>query len=169
MRLLLCRVCKTLEELPDYTGDANDDRTLNELVRRHNVLSLEDHQRDGVASLMHVEDRDWELHRGPILDKMKQKSDEFGGFGEPWIKDAQNTYMEDAMKCYRQHGRPQEGCTDWWSESKRIGRPTAEGRAVVESKDFRKLGQLDPHLCQWCPVASYVRTQVNLKRGAYDR
>lgn len=163
MRLLLCRKCRTLEELPDYDGPPEYDRTLEHLVQEHNKKGFEEHQ-GNVATLMKVEDRDWEHNREAILQRMRGTSSD-GGFGEPWIKEAHNTYREDALRCFSNHGRPKEGCIDYWSDTKRIGRPTPEGRAVV--KNLYKLGERDPHLCQWCPVHTYVQTQVNWKKGLY--
>jgi hypothetical protein len=161
MRLLLCRHCRTLEELADYEGPPEYDRLLEELVNRHNKLDARAHE-GNVATLMHVENRDWEMHRDSILERMRSKDE---GFGEPWIKDAMDTYKEDALKCYSRHGRPKDGCGDYWSDSKRIGRPTPEGRAVL--KTMYKLGERDPHLCQFCPVHTFVQTEINWTRGLY--
>lgn len=162
MRLLLCRPCATLEELPDYEGPPEYDRLLNELVQRHRQIDPVVHDGERVANLMHVEDRDWEQNRGAILDRMRSKDQ---GFGEPWIHEAHNTYKEDALACFSRHGRPKEGCIDYWDSSKRIGRPTPEGRAVLRT--LHKLGDKDPHICAWCPVHTYVTTEKQWRAGLY--
>jgi glutathionylspermidine synthase len=93
-------------------------------------------------------------------DGMKKKT----GFDD-WFYESRSTYAEDALHCYSQHHRPTQGCSDWWSDSKRIGRPTEVGRAVL--KELPGKGKTDPHICSFCPVASYVRTEVNFRKGLY--
>jgi len=163
VRLLCCRKCKTLEELPDFSGRHEDDRLLNELVRRHNAQDFTGHQDGAVATLMHIEDRHWDLYRDQIIAKINEAAKQTGFDG--WFYEAHNTYKEDALRCYSQHHRPKQGCIDYWDDSKRIGRPTSEGRKVVKS--LYKLGERDPHLCQWCPVHTFVQTEVNWKAGLY--
>lgn len=171
MRLLLCRECKTLEEIPDYEGPVELDHLLNELVRRHNEKDAqypEDKKpHDGpVATLMKVENRDWELHRGAILERMRSKDQ---GFGEPWIQEAHNTYKEDAHRCWIAHRKPGRDdtldCPDYRSDNRRIGRPTPEGRKVV--KELYKLKVKDPHICDWCPYETTVQTRKNWDAGLY--
>jgi hypothetical protein len=97
---------------------------------------------------------------------MKQLNDSNKNVGfDAWVYESTNTYAEDALKCYQRHNRPKEGCVDWWSDSKRIGRPTEVGKLAL--KENQKMGKSDPHLCQFCPVASYVQTEINHKRGLY--
>jgi hypothetical protein len=88
---------------------------------------------------------------------------------DPWVGEAFNTFAEDALKCYSQHKRPDYGagkpCIDYRSESKRIGRPTSEGKAVL--RDNPKLGVSDPHLCDYCPYHSTVVTEVRHRKGMY--
>ena len=105
----------------------------------------------------------WQTDRAGIIQSVNQ-SNKSVGF-DAWVYESTNTYAEDAMKCYNAHNRPAAGCIDWWDDSKRIGRPTGVGKEIL--KDNHKLGQNDPHLCQWCPVATHVRTEVNFKKGLY--
>jgi len=169
MRLLYCAHCRTLEEVPDYHGEEEPDPLIEELVRQHNVRDPMAH---GGASLTRspmrvavVEDKDWEHHREAIIKRLNESMKEVGF--APWVNEAMNTYAEDALKCYSVHHRPKEGCIDYWSDTKRIGRPTLEGRKAV--KEGYRIGEQDPHLCQWCPVHSFVQTQKNWKAGLYKK
>lgn len=173
MRLLLCAVCKSLEELPDYVGPVDGDRVLEELVRQHRQLShmkskdrqgrTINHESDGIARLFQIDDDQWLSNRDAVIKQINTKANETGFDG--WVYEARNTYAEDALKCFSRHGRPTEGCVDYWDDSKRIGRPTAEGRLVI--RENYRMGERDPHLCMFCPVHSYVTTMVRWKKGMY--
>jgi len=170
MRLVACNVCKTVEEVPDLGYDLEQgdvDPLLEEIFLRH---TQRDPMRHGGADLKYspwtvgyIEDEKWVTDRDQVL-KSFQEANRKVGF-DPWVYEAINTYGEDALRCYNEHRRPKDGCIDWWSDSKRLGRPTETGRKVV--KDRYKLGERDPHLCMYCPVATHVQTEINFKRGLY--
>lgn len=168
MRLLFCNHCKTLEEIPDYEGTDPVDPLVEALVRKHNERAPMEHGGANISAspmrLMAVDDNDWRTNREKVLAQVNQENKKVGF--DAWVYEAMNTYADDALRCYRAHHRPEDGCIDWWDDSKRIGRPTSEGRKVL--KDNYKSGATDPHLCQWCPVASFVATQQRLKMGMYD-
>lgn len=167
MRLLFCAKCRTIEELEDFTPAAGQvDPLVEELVRRHNVRDPMAHGGNETLpfSLMTVSEEDWNKNRTEIIkgiSEKHQKTIDFNGY----IIDSMNTFKEDAMLCYNRHHRPPEGCPDYWSDEKRIGRPTPEGRAVVA--ESYKLGKNDPHICGYCPVHTFVTTQIRFKRGMY--
>lgn len=170
MRLLYCNTCATLEEVPDSAHELQEgevDPLVEELVRRHTERDPMGH---GGAQLQTspfrlpvVDDDEWKNDRAKIIDLLNAENKKVGF--DAWVAEATNTYAEDALRCYKEHHRPAEGCIDYWSDAKRIGRPTVEGQAVV--RDQYKLGESDPHLCQWCPVQSWVQTQVNFRKGLY--
>lgn len=178
MRLLFCNLCKTLEECPDYEGPLEIDPILEDLVRRHNERDPMGHGgRDLRASPMRVaviaptehktSDEVWETDRENVLKQLNEENKKVGHAS--WAYEALNTYAEDAMKCYNRHRRPDLGngkpCIDYWSESKRIGRPSVMGRTML--KIAPKKGTSDPHLCQWCPYYSTVSTEVRWRAGMY--
>lgn len=167
MRLLFCNACKSLEEVEDYEGPLEVDPLIEQLVRKHNERAPMEHGgRDLRASPMRiavVPDIKWATDREEIIKQINNENRKVGF--DAWVYEATNTYSEDALRCYSDHHRPKQGCIDWWDESKRIGRPTEEGQAAV--KDQYKLGQRDPHLCQYCPVASFVQTEINHRKGLY--
>lgn len=165
MRLLICNFCKTIEEVPDYEGGDSVDPLVEELVRRHNEKDAMAHggpalnpMRIGV-----VDDHEWQHNRANVMATINVENKKVGF--DAWAYEAMSTYADDALKCYRAHHRPTGACIDWWADSKRIGRPTELGRKVL--KDQQKLGAGDPHLCQFCPVASFVQTEMNHRAGLY--
>lgn len=150
-RLLICRDCRTIEELPDYEGPVEHDVLLDHAVEAHTFPNGERH----FGNLATVGDAQWrdDSTRQQIIDQIRSKTT--GLEGEYYA--AKNTFEADAMKCYNQHRRPDEGCIDWKIEKKRLGNPT-------------KIGwQAGPkvYLCDFCPVKSWVKTQERWQSGAY--
>jgi hypothetical protein len=171
MRILACSVCKTVEELPDYElHDENEvDPYVSEVLLKHVSKDAMAHGGEQLQfapfRLAHVEDRDWIRSRDEVLKRFAAENKKVGF--EAWAYEAINTFEEDAMRCYNEHHRPSEGrpCIDFWDDSKRIGRPTREGQIFV--REYFKVGQRDPHLCQFCPYYSVVQTEKRWKAGLY--
>lgn len=172
MRLLVCRECKTVDELPDYEGPVEGDTVLSFFVDEHN---LRRHHGDYAANLVSVTDPvlldAWKnpLQRLEILQQIEWKMgvklhDEDLGFGGEYYA-TRSTYMEDAAKCFAAHRRPVDGCIDWKSDSKLLQHPTPEGQAW--SREHYKLNSKMPHLCDFCVVKTGVQTQVFAKKGLY--
>jgi hypothetical protein len=161
-----------MDELPSYEGSPDSDVFLNELVEKHHSIDSTAHAGEDVARIINITDPNgkgvspefWDKNRKEII---KQLSGQFVNEGVAWATDSRNTWMEDAMVCYNRHRRPKDGCPDYRDDSKRIGRPTKEGQAVL--KDQYKLGRRDPCICDFCPVKSGVQTKINLKAGMYDK
>lgn len=178
-RLLLCKnkACQTLEELPIYTGPPEqeaDDPLLNNLVKRH----LERHgaMADDEAALLVVADEDWadSAKRDGILKELTHRNTGFS----PEIYAVKNTFQEDALRCYSAHSRPKDGCIDYCDHSKMLTTSAwkAEGEELVDSSDAKlfkdhlkenKDPANDVYLCHFCPVQSYVNTEVRFKKGLY--
>jgi hypothetical protein len=172
MRLLYCKTCATLEEVPELGRELKSgevDPLVEGLVLKHTARDPmghgDSHLQASPFRLAAVEDDEWQNDRERVIKLLNSENKKVGF--DAWVYEATNTYAEDALRCYSDHHRPKEGCIDYWDESKRIGRPTAEGRAVLAEE--YKLGQSDPHLCQYCPVQTYVTTQVNFKQGLYKK
>lgn len=177
MRLLYCRTCAQtpgrlppLEEIPDLDYELPEgdvDPLVEHVVERHTTMDPMGHGSSSMENspfrLMHIPDEEWNADKQGVIKAINAENKKVGM--DAWVYESHNTYAEDALRCYVEHQRPKEGCIDYWSESKRIGRPTTEGRQAV--KDQYKLGERDPHLCQYCPVQSWVSTQVNFKHGLY--
>jgi hypothetical protein len=175
MRLLCCNHCHTVDEVPDFEGNLDETGGIDPLIE---AVVMKHNQRDPMAHggrnlqfspirIAVVEDSAWATDKEGVLKQLQSENKKVGF--DAWAYEAVNTYQEDAMTCYRRHKRPDLGagkpCIDYWSDSKRIGRPTAIGKQIL--KENEKLGARDPHLCQFCPYFSTVQTQARWERGMY--
>lgn len=161
IRLLRCDTCHTLEELPDYQGPAEYDTLLEVLLSRHETNG-ERH----IGRLIDVDQRAWELPnvRKEIIEQIKGGISPGLAAFDPTFYDTRNTFQTDALKCYKQHLRPSEGCQDYHDDSKILLPDTAaERRDVGLPKPARGNTPLQ-FLCSFCPVESYVQHQ-KLKRA----
>jgi hypothetical protein len=176
MQLLYCGVCATLEELPDKDPSAPIDRLLEALVFRH---TERDPMAHGSASLVmspferfDAKEQEWNCpdlekrksNREDLLRQINQKAKEKGF--DRWVYDSMDTYREDALRCYRSHHRPTQGCIDYRDPSKIIGHPTQVGQKTA--KEMYKLSERrDPALCDFCPVNSWVEMERRHRQGLY--
>lgn len=165
-RLLVCRECSTIEELPLFDGPKEleaQDPMLDNVVRRH-VQKHGDLKSDAAALLVAPEDictcakceghnvTFWEAHRDEVLKGLGER---WTGF-HPEFYATKDTYREDALRCYNLHRRPKGAdCIDWKADNRRLTPEGWKGREVF--------------LCHFCPVASSVVTEMRHKRGLYKR
>jgi hypothetical protein len=152
IRLLVCRDCKTIEPLPDYTGDPEHDHLLNYLVKPHRTNG-EEH----IGMLARVETTDW---NDPRIQReiSKKLVTEFGGetgLGSDFYN-TRDTFREDAMSCFRQHHRNPD-CNDYKSDAKRLTPNTAQERKEAGLGPYHS--EHDRWLCDYCPVHSMVMTK----------
>lgn len=174
MRLLFCSTCKSVEEVPDPPAPLVEneyDPLIGELVERHTVKDPMGHGgvqlKNSPFRIGAVDNEAWERDREGVL-KAAQDANKKVGF-DVWAYEAMNTYVEDALLCYQRHkaqGDMTLGCIDWRDDSKRLGRPTLEGRKQL--KDQYKLAKRDPFLCDFCPVRSVIQTEINWRKGLYN-
>lgn len=162
IRLLACRVCKSIDQLPDYEGPADRDWLLQRVVEKHR------HEDPQAGCLFKVNTGDWgkDHFREQIV---KQISDKLShgiageGLGSPFY-DLKNTLQEDAMTCWKQHFR-NPACNDYKSDTKRITPGTAAERKAAGLPEYRSAN--DIYLCQYCPVHSLVMEAARWKAGLY--
>jgi len=154
IRLLICHSCRSVDELPAFHGRPEDDVLLEDLIARHVFPDGNEH----MGKLAEIEEADWRdsYRRNAILEQIKAAVEKSSGFPTEWYA-TKSTYQDDALKCYKKHGRPDQGCIDYCDSKKRIGNPTRSG------------WQAGPRvfLCHFCPVETWVRTQEQWQRGVY--
>lgn len=139
-RLLQCTTCMVLERLPDFDGRAEDDGALNHALLPHRTPDGQPH----VGNLF-VGIPDKALENMNAREKIEREI--WGAKAE--FASYKDTLVEDAGKCYSDHGRPKLGCIDFRDDKKRLGNPrTNSGYA----------GKV--YLCDFCPVASFVSSQI---------
>lgn len=162
IRLMLCRVCKVIEEIPDFEGNPDDDNLLQLMVEKHTDSIGTPH----VGNLFKVPVRFWaqqDVRRQIVKQIMEGIS---GGLGEvdETFYDTRSTFFEDAMTCFRKHNRPKGRCPDWKIDSKKL---------VPQTKAERKeLGMttktpISTYLCDFCPAKSFMLTQARTQAGQY--
>lgn len=181
-RLLVCRECRTIEQLPLYDGPKEleaQDPLLDRVVRRH--VQLHGDIKPEVAALLvasedpcncgektrvdvngarlpgHLQIQGhhtfWEGHRDEVLKGLGER---WTGF-HPEYYATKDTFQEDAMRCYNIHRRPQgTDCIDWMDSGRKL---TPDNWPQEKSV----------YLCHFCPVASAVATAQRHARGMYKR
>lgn len=162
IRLLVCRTCKTIDELPPFAGRPEDDVLLQITVDRHGP--------EHIGTLYNVAELHW---RSATLREEIRKQVTAGGssgldvFGTNFYA-TRMQFSEDAMQCWREHLKPKGQCPDYGSEKKRLLPNTAAERKDAGMKKPKESSATKVYLCMFCPVHSYNVTQQRKASGAYD-
>ncbi len=165
MRLLMCLECKSMEELPDFSGPPEEDVLLKSLIEKHQFMPGYPHH----GHLMNIPQETWdnEEHRDAIIKEAWKKAGYTGM--EPEFYATQNTFQEEAAKCFSAHMRPQDGCIDWHDRSKRIGNSTLTDEEKKTAREHGLKSKNAVYLCDFCPVrANYVQKKRYEAAGLYD-
>src|SRR5450631_375586 len=150
IRLLLCHVCTSLEELPDYEGNPDHDDTLTVLVSRH---AKKHPQAMNSGQLMKVASKDWDsptIRAG--IEKAIQESTGHTGL-DPDFYVARNTLKADAMTCWKKHARTQD-CGDYRSKKMLLQPSTKAERKAEGLPEYRST----TYVCDACPVHTLAVT-----------
>lgn len=151
IRLLHCLVCDTIEELPPYEGPEELDYLLQIAVEPHKFESGLEH----VGKLFSIPLKAW---ANPEAKKEVIRQIKGGGsaglaeFDDTYY-DTRSTFMEEAMKCYRAHNKPKDGCVDWERSDKRLVPQTHKQRKELGMEKPEDAPGPKTYLCQFCPVA----------------
>lgn len=164
IRLMLCRVCKVIEELPDFEGNPDDDTLLQLAIEKHTDSFGTPH----VGNLFKVPVRHWadSSVRQEIVKQIMQGIS--GGIDEveKGFYDTRSMFFEDAMTCFRQHNRPKGRCPDWKADSKKLVPKTAAERKDAGLQAPSK-APVHTFLCQFCPVNTFMVTKAREQAGQY--
>lgn len=161
IRILVCRTCKSIDELPDFEGHPSDDLLLNLTVDKHQ--KPEPH----IGLLFKFPVKYWVVPKvkQEIIKQISGGSSGLDVFGTNFYA-TRMTFADDAMACWAQHNRTKD-CGDYKSEKKRLKPDTA-----AERKDagLDKPGSSGPkiYLCDFCPVKSLVQKKAFDKKGLYN-
>ena len=177
VRLLVCRACATVNEIPDYEGPPDRDELLMREVSRHQQCTPQGARVGGTSPqeaqsgdrfLARIEAHIWH-DQEKRQDVLAQMGLGHTGFDQRYY-DVRNNLREDAMSCFNQHNRPKGFCIDWKDESKVVGNGILdhEEQTLIIREGLRRVNR-KVHLCDMCPVASTVQTAKNYKRGLYDK
>lgn len=167
IRLLMCFVCNTIEELPPHEGPPETDILLEMTVEKHEFPSGERH----VGKLFLLPFKTWANteQRKAIIDQLKGQ----GAQGLDALDPDKNfyetkmTFAQDAMDCWRSRLQP-DHCGDYQNESKRLLPKTDKERMELGLPDPAHSGAPKVYLCNFCPVHSVVTTKKRAIRGMYN-
>jgi hypothetical protein len=166
IRLLICRVCNTIEELPDYEGAPENDSLLAISVERHKFPSGQEH----IGTMMKVPLSAWarEDVRKEIIHKIKGGDAKGLAAIDPKYYETRSIFADDAMTCFKAHLRPSGGCPDYGSDAKALRPDTKAERKELGLAPISKSAPPTTYLCQFCPVHTHVATQKRAKAGLYS-
>jgi hypothetical protein len=161
IRVLVCRNCKTIEELPDYEGDPAMDTLLNILVSKHQKPV------EHIGLLMKFPLKYWVVPKiqDEIVKQIRGGSEGLDAFQTNFYA-TRNQFAEDSMRCFSDHNRPKGQCPDYKSDKKLLKPDT---NAERKDAGLEKAGVTGPkvYLCDFCPVKSYNMEQSNKEKGLY--
>lgn len=165
LRVFYCWNCKTIDELPDFQGNPEDDDLLGILVERHQSAGVPHGCtpfRIGVKTWSNTRIRE------AIIKQIKSETN--GGLDDldPGYYATRSMFYEDAMKCYSLHLRPADSCPDYKSEKKRLVPDTKALRKEAGLSTPEKAGTTHVYLCDFCPVKSVVMTKQRKAAGMYN-
>lgn len=160
IRLLVCRTCKSIEELPPHSGRPEDDVLLR--------ISVDRHGSEHVGVLYNVSALHWnsETMRQAIKEQITKGSSGLDVFGTNFYS-TRMTFAEDAMSCWQQHLRPKGQCPDFRSEKKRLLPDTKNERKDIGLSSPDKSSATRVYLCDFCPVRVYNETKLREEKGMY--
>lgn len=158
IRLLVCRDCGTIEELPDFDGPPEYDSVLEYVLSQH-----ETNGHRHIGRLYDVEKRAWDLKplRDAMIEQLKGGSKGLAEFDLNFYN-TKDTLKEDALACYKAHLRPKEGCSEWRADRKLLRPPTKKERKEV-GLDMASAPKR--WLCDFCPVRPYYEDKFNQSQG----
>lgn len=161
VRLLFCHTCKSVDQLPDYSGPADHDYYLQHRVAQHRTPSGQPHR--GVLS--RCKD-DAEVIRAAV-EEMEHTVSPGGGVGlGQAMYDLRDNYNEQAMACWKKHNRTQN-CDDYKSDKMRLWIDTKAERKDLGWSTNRE-DRPNIWLCDHCPYKSLVQQRKNKAEGLYD-
>lgn len=164
IRLLICSTCKTVEELPPYSGDPRGDTWLREKEATHLLPSGE--KMHGDVRVGRIEQEDWLSHKQDILGKLASEMTAPGqgaGLGEAMYA-AKDNYSVDAMKCWRVGHQRTLDCPDYMTSKMRV-LPDTKAERKAEGMTTQRPSI---YICQFCPVHSVMMQRQRAAEGEYN-
>ena len=168
IRLLLCLVCETLEELPDYDGPSVHDYLLEISLEKHKFDSGEPHK----GKLFKLPVKAWATpdQKKAILEQFKKGGS--AGLNEidpdKSFYETKMQFADDAMECWMKHNQPKNDCTDYQSESKRLLPNTAKERNELGLPKPEHLDGPKIYTCNFCPYHGEVVQRRRKIMGLYN-
>ena len=162
-RLLFCLVCQTLEELPPYDGAPELDHLLAIACEQHVFPSGEPHK----GKLFSLPLRAWAnvSSKKEIIRQIKGGGSAGLAEVDDTFYDSRSTFMEEAMKCYKAHNKPKDGCGDYRIKEKRLIPNTAKDRKALGMENYLDAPGPKTYMCDFCPVSVIVNQRKQKLMG----
>ena len=163
VRLLICHECRSVDQIPDYSGPVEYDHYLEYRARQH-----ETNGRRHKGILVKVEDSREIINAtiDELEEAVRQHTPGAGeGFGQA-LYDLRDNFQAEAMLCWKRHNR-RENCEDYRHDNKRLWIDTKAERKE-EGLSVRRDDRPNVWLCDHCPVHSVVTQRQRKAAGQYD-
>lgn len=158
-RLLVCRTCSTIEELPGADEDPQDVLL---------TIAAERHSDTHYGVLWNVPKGIWmapEMKKAVIEQIHDKVGSGLNSFGTKFYE-TKSQFAEDAMSCFSLHNRPKGQCPDYKSEKKWLSPKTEQERRAAGLPSIG--GGPKIYLCDFCPVKSFNMQKHNDQQGLYN-
>lgn len=169
MRLLVCRKCKSIEEVSQYDGpeggenSAEYDHYLRFFVDQH----MEKACKKDDWLVYHLPTKYWIIPKvkEAIIEQIKEGAKGLDVFGTQFY-DTKSNFSADAMNCWMREHNQTRDCADYKSE-KKILKPGTEKERMALGMEKESSGP-KVYLCDYCPVKSIVQEKAFKKKRLYD-
>lgn len=164
IRILICHSCHSIQPLPWYEGNPENDDTLNFRVAEHRFPDGNEH----FGIMATVLEKEWDNldHRDEIVKKIQEASVTPGsgaGMGETYY-DIKSNFSEDAMKCWTVDHNRTKNCGDYRSDKKRLY-PDTKAERKSEGLPARRPNTF---LCDFCPYHQIVEQRQGSEEFGYN-
>jgi hypothetical protein len=166
VRILVCHVCQSVEELPDWDGPVEHDQILDYKTEPHTFPSGTPHK----GILVRVPTKSWESQefKDSFIDQIEQMVGPGYGDGVPGLQyDLKSNFKQDAMKCWKEHKRTTD-CGDYQSKNKALYADTKAERREA-GMDISLSARPKHFLCDYCPVQSIIDQKKRAAAHMYDK
>jgi hypothetical protein len=167
VRILICHVCQSIEELPDYSGPVEHDQILDYKLTPHEFPSGTPHR----GLLVRVPTANWDRQefKDAFCDQIEGMVGAGHGDGVPGLQyDLKSNFKEDAFNCWRfEHNRTTD-CGDYQSRNKALYADTKAERKEA-GMDTSLSARPKHFLCDYCPVQSLIDQKKRAAAKMYDR
>jgi hypothetical protein len=169
VRILICHVCQSVEELPDFDGPVEHDQILEFKVAPHKLPSGTPHK----GLLVRVPTKKWESQefKDVFIDEIENMVAPGYGDGIPGLQyDLKSNFKQDAMQCWKEHRRPDKdhSCGDYQSKNKALYADTRAERKEA-GLDLSLSARPKHFLCDYCPYQSAVDQKKRDAAHMYDK
>lgn len=167
MRLLVCKKCKSVEEVPQYEGpdggenSAEYDSSLRFFIDQHMAKGC---KKDNWI-MYSLPTKYWIIPKvkESIVKQIEEGAQGLDVFGTNFYATKEN-FTADAMTCWIKEHNQAKDCSDYKSDKKLLKAGTDKERAEA---GMEASGGPKVYLCDYCPVKSVVQEKAYKKKGLY--